>query len=95
MNAIAENPESIHLPGMISGEQCRAARGLLGWSQTELADRADVGRSTVDKLERGGNPRGEYVDAIQRAIEAAGVYPIKEDRWGGQGVRFAKTEGQT
>lgn len=91
MLSIAENQESPHLPGVISPGQTRAARALLGWSQTELAERAGVGRSTVDKLERGeGKPKADFVAAIQRAIEAAGVHPIHEDQWGGEGVRKAK-----
>lgn len=91
MLSIAQRKESPHLPGVISAGQTRAARALLGWSQADLAEKAGVGRSTVDKLERGtGRPKAEFVAAIQRAIEAAGVYPIPEDQWGGEGVRKAK-----
>lgn len=90
MISIAKNAESHHLPGVISPRQTVAARGLLGWSQTELADKAGVGRSTVKKLENDENVRLPYIEAIQRAIEAAGVYPIHEDQWGGEGVRLVK-----
>ena len=41
---------------MVTPEQCRAARGLLGWSQGELAEKAAVGIVTVRHLE-GGYPR--------------------------------------
>ena len=33
-------------------EQCRAARGLLDWTQEHLATRAGVSRSTVRDFER-------------------------------------------
>lgn len=90
MMSIAEKAESRHLPGVISPRQTVAARGLLGWSQTELSDKAGVGRSTVKKLENGENVRPAFVECIQQAIEAAGVYPIGADQWGGEGVRFGK-----
>ena len=38
---------------MISAEQCRAARALLGWSQTDLAAKAEVAVSTIADFERG------------------------------------------
>jgi transcriptional regulator with XRE-family HTH domain len=36
---------------MLSGAQCRMARGLLCWSVQQLAERADVGLSTIKRLE--------------------------------------------
>ena len=38
---------------MITIEQLRAARGLLGWSQSELAERAGLSLPTVKRLEAG------------------------------------------
>lgn len=35
----------------MSGAQCRMARGLLCWSVQQLAERADVGLSTIKRLE--------------------------------------------
>ena len=58
----------------MSPEQCRAARGWLGWTQQELARRAGVGLSTVrdfEKKER--TPIANNLAAIRRAIETAGV----------------------
>ena len=55
---------------MITAAQCRAARGLLGWSQQELARRASVGIVTVHQLEASrSEPRRATVDVIRRAFE--------------------------
>ncbi|QFY62890.1 helix-turn-helix transcriptional regulator (plasmid) [Rhizobium grahamii] len=43
---------------------CRAARGLLDWTQTDLADRSGVSRSTIKDYE--GSRRHE----VHRATEA-------------------------
>jgi transcriptional regulator with XRE-family HTH domain len=75
---------------MISPEQCRAARGLLNWSQQELADRAQVGIVTVRQLEAGQHePRRSTLDVVRRALEAAGVDFIDKNG-GGPGVRLRK-----
>jgi transcriptional regulator with XRE-family HTH domain len=73
---------------MISAEQCRAARGLLDWSQQELADRAGVGIVTVRQVEAGvKKPRRATLDVIRRAFEQAGV-DFLDENGGGAGVRF-------
>ena len=61
---------------MISGAQIRAARALLGISATELAERADVDWSTVQRFEgTEGVPksRSGTLQRIQEALENAGV----------------------
>jgi transcriptional regulator with XRE-family HTH domain len=72
-------------------EQLRAARGLLGWSQSELASRAGLSLPTVKRLEAGFGPRvsEEARGKLQRAIEAAGIKFIDENG-GGLGLRFIK-----
>jgi ribosome-binding protein aMBF1 (putative translation factor) len=58
----------------MSPEQSRAARGWLGWSQTELANRASVSLSTVRDYETGHRtPIPNNVAAMRRAIEEAGI----------------------
>jgi transcriptional regulator with XRE-family HTH domain len=73
----------------VSVEQLRAARGLLGWSQAELAERAGLSLPTVKRLEGGFGPRvsDEARGRLRAAIEAAGVEFIEENG-GGRGVRF-------
>ncbi|HWL04240.1 MAG TPA: helix-turn-helix transcriptional regulator [Xanthobacteraceae bacterium] len=77
---------------MILIEQIRAARGLLGWSQTELADRAELSLPTVKRMEReGGGPAvsDDAKEKVRAALEKAGVEFIAENG-GGAGVRLKK-----
>jgi predicted transcriptional regulator len=75
---------------MISSMQCRAARGLLDWSQQDLADRAKVGIVTIRQLEAGTHePRRSTLQVVRMAFEAAGVELIDENG-GGPGVRLRK-----
>jgi transcriptional regulator with XRE-family HTH domain len=77
--------------GFMTIEQLRAARGLLGWSQSELAARAGLSLPTVKRVEAGTGPRvsDEARAKLRRALEAAGVEFISEN---GEefGVRFRK-----
>ncbi len=79
---------------MISSAQCRAARGLLDWSQQELAERAGVGVVTVRQLEAGTHqPRRSTLEVVRRCLESGGVEFIDENG-GGVGARFReKTSG--
>ena len=78
---------------MISVEQIRAARGLLGWSQSQLADAAGKSLPTIKRLERedGGGPAvsDDVREAVQVALEKAGVEFIPENG-GGAGVRHKR-----
>lgn len=59
--------------------QCRAARGLLGWSQSDLATFAGLGTSTVADFERGQRvPTRSNLMAMRRTLEAAGVVLISD-----------------
>jgi transcriptional regulator with XRE-family HTH domain len=76
---------------MITPAQCRAARGLIGWSQRDLANNAGVGTVAVHQLESGtSQPRRATLDVVRRALEAAGVEFIDENG-GGPGVRLRKS----
>ena len=75
---------------MITPAQCRAARGLIGWSQQDLANNAGVGTVAIHQLESGtSQPRRATLDVVKRAFEAAGVEFIDENG-GGFGVRLRK-----
>ncbi len=82
------NPSFEHMPHSLSPEQCRAARGLLDWTQEELAEAAGVSRSTVRDFEKGRHDlsRSSAVQ-ITSAFERAGVLLIPADSMG-SGVRL-------
>jgi transcriptional regulator with XRE-family HTH domain len=74
--------------------QCRAARGLIEWSQEQLAAAANVGISTVRDFEGSRrSPRAENLEAIRKALERAGATLIAAgdvSTAGGAGVRLKK-----
>ena len=74
-------------------EQLRAARALLGWSQTELAKRAGLSLPTVKRVETERGPRVSDAarHALQSALESGGIQFIDENG-GGPGVRLRKRQ---
>ena len=60
--------------GMVSAAQIRAARGLVGWSQQELATKTGVARRTITTIEAGGAVSEASVRAIVDTLERAGVF---------------------
>ena len=67
---------------------CKAARALIGMTQRELAVAARVGSQTLADFERGARtPHHNNLDAIRRALEAAGVAFIDSDE---PGVKLRK-----
>jgi len=74
----------------ITAAQCRAARGLLGWTQQDLAALAGVGVVTIYQFEAGkAAPRRATLMVIRLAMEAAGVKFI-DANGDGPGVRLRK-----
>jgi transcriptional regulator with XRE-family HTH domain len=75
---------------MIDPAQLRAARGLLRWSQRELAERSGVHLNTIKDFERekAANPTRATLLAWQRALSKAGVAFIEGDDRQGPGVRL-------
>ncbi len=76
---------------MLTSQQIRAARGLLRWSARELAERAGVHISTVQRMERSDSTirsMATTVAKVERALEAEGVDFLPDN--GGPGVRIKK-----
>lgn len=77
---------------MITAQQIRAARALLGWSQQQLADRAIVSLNALVRLEKGDvDSRVSTVNAIQKALITAGIEFLSGDEESeekGEGVRL-------
>jgi DNA-binding XRE family transcriptional regulator len=65
--------------------QVRAARGLLGWSQTYLAEGIAVHRSTIVDLESGKRePHEATITVLMNELAAAGIVFTEK------GVEFRK-----
>jgi transcriptional regulator with XRE-family HTH domain len=77
----------------LNAAQCRAARGLLNWSQDTLAEASKLGISTVGEFERERRtPCNHLLRDIRSALESAGIEFIAENGGGpeGPGVRLRK-----
>lgn len=75
---------------VLTPEQCRAGRGLLGWTQGDLAVAAEVAIKTVTDFELGRRqPYPRTLADMRRALEDAGLTFLDENG-GGEGVRFAR-----
>ncbi len=55
-------------------EQIRAARALLGWSQSDLADHAGLSQTGIARIENGTNqPNSQTLNKIETAFDKADV----------------------
>jgi transcriptional regulator with XRE-family HTH domain len=78
---------------VLTSDQIRAARALLGWSARELAARARVNITTVQRRERGAgqvNGNASSMLKIQTALEDAGIEFLTFSD--GHGVRIKRPE---
>ena len=78
----------------VSIRQVKAARSLLGWSQTDLALASGISKPTIKRLEAGEGELGGRADTTEKIIKslkAAGVQFIPENG-GGPGVRLKKSK---
>lgn len=62
------------VPLAMSPAQSRAARGLLGWSEADLAAKAGCEESLVSRFENGyGDSPSGQVEVLRSALTAAGI----------------------
>jgi transcriptional regulator with XRE-family HTH domain len=75
------------------GVQCFLARTALGWSMKRLGRAAEVSPLSVAHFEREGTARASTIEAIQRALEDAGVV-FTDANDGGPGARLRDDYGE-
>jgi DNA-binding XRE family transcriptional regulator len=77
------------MPKYASSAQIRAARGLLGWSRSALAENVGVSRQTIDLIENRDEARNIPTrERAQAVMEKHGVKFLDADDNDGEGVRF-------
>jgi len=69
--------------------QLRMARAAVRWGVRDLAKKAGITANTVTRIENGADAKQSTMDALQQALESAGVEFIDENG-GGPGVRLGK-----
>lgn len=75
-----------------TGRQLAAARTLAGLTQAAVAETARISVPTLKRMEASEGPAAgmaNNVEAVRRALEAAGIEFIPENG-GGAGVRLSK-----
>ena len=78
----------------MTSAQCRAARALLNWKQTDRAKRAGIGIATVLNFEAGATIMRANIAVIKIAFEAANIEFIDDgvaSPEGGEGVRLRQS----
>ena len=73
---------------LISGRHVRAARGILGWTQSDLAKKARVALGTLRRMEDFDGPVGTRIETLKRVmavLDKAGVEFLND---GSPGVRL-------
>lgn len=78
----------------ITAAQCRGARGMLGWSQKELAERAGISARALFNFENGNTtPYPKTMTDLLACFEAAGVEFIETDGRIGATIRVEPAGG--
>lgn len=78
---------------MITPEQCRAARALLDWTQSQLAEHVSMSVLSIRSFEKGRDMRESNRKLLTMTLESAGVEFIPENG-GGPGVRLIKSAAE-
>ncbi len=65
---------------MMTIEQCRGARGVLGWTQQDLADASGLSKTAINNFEKGHSDiKSESLRAIRMAFESADIEFLGHD----------------
>ena len=65
---------------MLTIEQCRGARGVLGWTQQDLADNSGLSKTAINNFEKGHSDiKAESLRAIRMAFESAEIEFLEQD----------------
>lgn len=66
---------------IITKEQCKAARGLLNWSQGDLAEKVRIRTASISDFERGAtNPIRKNLEDIRATFEDFGITFEESDK---------------
>ena len=87
---VNRNSINFGLAQLITTRQVKAARALLAWSQSDLAEKSKVSEPTIARLESvdgelGG--RQDTIEKIRAALETAGITFLQPSD-GGPGVQL-------
>ena len=76
--------------------QLEMALAAIGWGTRDLAAAAKVSLDTIARFKRGEELKERTVEAMQSALEAAGVIFLAEGETvdGGPGVRLGRPKGK-
>ena len=87
---------AMHVSGMLTPSQVRAARALLGWSRTRLAEESGIPYGTLTDFE-GKKTRmlSDSMAKLVRALDKADIELLYDGQDGkGPGVRLKKPESE-
>lgn len=63
---------------------CRGCRAILGWSQSELAEKTQMAVTSIARIEQGAiNPRHDTVMSLFRVFQEAGITVSQDNYRGG------------
>ncbi|MBF0143753.1 MAG: transcriptional regulator [Magnetococcales bacterium] len=77
---------------MITPDQCRMARAILGWSLVDLVEQTGLALNTIHRFEHGGNTFTSTVNTLRHAFENHGIEFIPETPHSFATIRRRKPE---
>lgn len=79
-NSREPNASLVSRPTTIAPEQLRAARGLLGWSRSELAKEAKLSAETIKNIEHATySPKDETINTLVEAFARRGILFVQHE----------------